>query len=134
MSFKVSKIQHFPQAVLQGLPTDDSDVDLAKGSLLPTLGGVLADTRYVWHAKGPCLEIRDARSGVKVGAWTFGSILKDFNTRVVCVDEIQRPNGRLSLLAVAIECGISGSMVCVFEVLGSKVIRAVQIQEKASYR
>ncbi|KAJ8980297.1 hypothetical protein NQ317_005217 [Molorchus minor] len=130
MSFKVTKILQFPQPISQYLPQDDPNTGSATD--LPTLSGVLAETRYVWHAKGPCLEIRDARTGVKVGAWIFGSILKDSNTRVMCVDEIERPNGRLSLLAVGVECGIAGSMICIFEVFGSKVLRAIHIKEKVT--
>lgn len=94
------------------------------------MGGILSDTRYIWHAKGPCLEVRNTKTGNKVGAWTFGCILKDSNTRIVCVEEIQRPNGMLSLLAVAIDCTISGGLICIFDVFGSKVIRAIQIKEK----
>ncbi|KAJ8964806.1 hypothetical protein NQ314_004613 [Rhamnusium bicolor] len=128
MSFKISKVLQFPQATLQYMPHNECDINLSRG--LPLLGGVLSDTRYIWHAKGPCLEIRNTKTGTKVGAWTFGSILKDSNTRVVCVDEIQRLNGRLSLLAIGIECTISGGLICVFDVFGSKVIRAIQIKEK----
>lgn len=48
----------------------------------------------------------------------------------MCVEEIQRPNGMLSLLAVAIDCAISGGLICIFDVFGSKVIRAIQVKEK----
>lgn len=100
---------------------------------MPLLGGILSGTRYVWHAKGPCLEVRDTKTGNKVGAWTFGYILKDSNTKIVCVEEIQRPNGMLSLLAIAIECTISGGLICIFDVFCSKVIRAIQIKEKVCF-
>lgn len=36
----------------------------------------------------------------------------------------------LSLLAVAIDCAISGGLICIFDVFGSKVIRAIQVKEK----
>ncbi|XP_018577451.1 protein ELYS isoform X2 [Anoplophora glabripennis] len=128
MSFKISKILQFPQPTLQYILQDECDIDPSRG--LPLLGGILSDTHYVWHSKGPCLEIRNTKTGIKVGAWTFGCILKDSNTRIVCVEEIQRPNGMLSLLAVAIDCAISGGLICIFDVFGSKVIRAIQIEEK----
>lgn len=49
------------------------------------------------------------------------------------MEEIQRPNGMLSLLAIAIECTISGGLICIFDVFCSKVIRAIQIKEKVCF-
>jgi hypothetical protein len=66
----------------------------------------------------------------KVGAWTFGWVLRDSNTEVVCVDEIQRPHGRLPLLAVGVDCDLSGGMICIFDFISSKIIRAVHISDK----
>lgn len=90
------------------------------------------DTRLIWQAKGPYLEIRDTKRGTKVGSWTFGSILKDSNTKIVDVKELQKSSGKLALLVVALECNISGGIICLFNIYSSKVIRAIQIKQKVS--
>lgn len=97
---------------------------------LYALGGVLSDTKHVWQAKGPYLEIRDTKRGLKVGSWTFGCILKDSNTKIIDVKELQKSSGKLSLLAVSLDCTISGGIICLFNIFSSKVIRAIHIKEK----
>lgn len=94
------------------------------------MGGILSDTKHVWQAKGPYLEIRDTKRGCKVGSWTFGSILKDSNTKIVGVKELQKSSGKLALLIVALECNISGGIICLFNIFSSKVIRAIQVKQK----
>lgn len=98
-----------------------------------SIGGILSDTRHAWQAKGPYLEIRDTKRGSKVGSWTFGCILKDSNTKIVDVKELQKSSGKLALLAVGLNCTISGGFVCLFNIFSSKVIRAIQIKEKVKY-
>ncbi|CAH1107347.1 unnamed protein product, partial [Psylliodes chrysocephalus] len=127
----VKKIIHFPQGGLNYVPLYDTNPQFTND--LKLLGGVFQDSHYIWQAKGPVLEIRNTKSGHKVGAWVFGGILKDSNTKIVCVEELQRPNGRISLLVVGIECTISGGIICIFDVFSSKVIRAIQIKEKISF-
>ncbi|XP_074041102.1 AT hook containing transcription factor 1 homolog isoform X2 [Leptinotarsa decemlineata] len=131
MSLSINKVLPFRHPTLEFVPHNEYNVVSSEG--LPLSGRLLQDTRHVWHAKGPSLEVRNAKTGCKVGAWTFGYILKDSNTSIVCVEEIRRPHGRLSLLAVGIDCAISGGLVCIFDVFSSKVIRAIQIKEKISY-
>lgn len=97
---------------------------------LLAIGGVLSDTRHVWQAKGPYLEIRDTKRGSKIGSWTFGYVLKDSNTKIVDVKELQKSNGKLALLAVALNCSVNGGTVCLFNIFSSKVIRAIQVIEK----
>lgn len=97
-----------------------------------TIGGILSDTRHVWQAKGPYLEIRDTKRGSKVGSWTFGCILRDSNTKIVDVKELQKSSGKLALLAVALDCAISGGIICLFNIFSSKVIRAIQIKKKVN--
>ncbi|CAG9823287.1 unnamed protein product [Phaedon cochleariae] len=130
MSLSINKVQQFRQPPLQYIRQNENQPNHAAGTQL--LGGIFQDSRHVWHAKGASLEVRDTRTGCKVGAWMFGSILKDSNTKIVCVEEISRPYGRLSLLAVGLDCTISGGIICFFDVFSSKVVRAIQINEKIS--
>lgn len=78
------------------------------------------------------MEIRDTKRGSKVGSWTFGSILKDSNTKIVDVKELQKSSGKLALLAVALDCTISGGIICLFNIFSSKVIRAIHIKQKVN--
>lgn len=98
-----------------------------------TTGGILSDTKHVWQAKGPYLEIRDTKRGSKVGSWTFGCILKDSNTKIIDVKELQKSSGKLALLAVALDCTISGGIICLFNIFSSKVIRAIHIKQKVKF-
>ncbi|XP_049821968.1 protein ELYS isoform X3 [Aethina tumida] len=144
MSYSLAKVVNFSKSALQTFTNVDQignvEGNIAKNqrvtdvkgllSELVTLGGVLLDTNFSWLAKGPCLEIRNNKNGRKIGAWTFGNIVRDSNTQIVCVDEIKKP--RLPLLAVGINCDISGGLVCIFDVYGSKVIRSIQVSEKVT--
>ncbi|XP_072402062.1 uncharacterized protein Elys isoform X1 [Diabrotica undecimpunctata] len=131
MSLDVKKILNFPQGCIEYIPQFENETMSSKD--LDILGGILHDTGHVWHAKGPTLEVRNTKTGSKVGAWVFGGILKDSNTTITCVEEIPRPNGRISLLAVGIDCTISGGIICIFDIFSSKVLRAIQVKEKISY-
>ncbi|KAG5885554.1 hypothetical protein JTB14_007634 [Gonioctena quinquepunctata] len=128
MSLSVNKVIAFRHPTLESISFNEQIRDADTG--LPLLGQILQDGRHVWHAKGPCLEVRNTKTGCKVGAWVFGCILKDSNTRIMCVEEVQRPHGRLSLLAVGIDCTISGGIICIFDVISSKVIRAILVEDK----
>lgn len=94
------------------------------------MGGILSDTRHVWQANGSYLEIRDIKRGLKVGSWTFGGILKQSGVQIVAVKELQKSNGKLPLLAVALNCSVTGGIVCLFNIFSSKVIRAIHVIEK----
>ncbi|VEN48837.1 unnamed protein product [Callosobruchus maculatus] len=130
MSFTVSKITQFPQKTLQFTPPYDSNEVLQPA--WPVLGGILSEAKYIWHAKGPCLEVRSAKSGFKVGAWTFGCIVRDSSTKIVCVEEIDTSNGHLPLLAVGLDSTISGGMICIFDAGSSRVIRAIHVKGRIS--
>ncbi|CAH2017316.1 unnamed protein product [Acanthoscelides obtectus] len=130
MSFTISKITPFPQNTLQFIPQNDSNEVVQ--SAWPVLGGILSEGKYVWHAKGSCLEVRNGKSGFKIGAWTFGCVLRDSNTKIVCVEEVDTSSGHLPLLAVGLDCSISGGSICIFDAGSSRVIRAIHVKERIS--
>ncbi|XP_076270585.1 uncharacterized protein LOC143202735 isoform X1 [Rhynchophorus ferrugineus] len=127
MSFDAIKTIDFLNAPFQQLPQDIVDEAFED---LPILGAILSDLKHVWQAKGSCLEVRNMSTGRKVGSWVFGGILKDSNTKIVAVDEFKRTQGQLSFLIVALECTISGGLLCVFDIFGSKVLRVIQVKEQ----
>lgn len=56
--------------------------------------------------------------------------MKDSTTKIVCVEDLKKTNGGLYLLAVALECPISGGIICLFNVFNSRIIRAIHVKEK----
>ncbi|KDR14054.1 Protein ELYS [Zootermopsis nevadensis] len=97
-------------------------------------GGLLKDTRYAWLSWGPNFEVVRTTNGAKVAAWTFGAALHDSKTRVTCVTELPCTDGsgRVSQFVVGLECELVGGMICVFDIRGSKVLRAVQMPSKVT--
>lgn len=81
---------------------------------------------------GPNFEVVRTTNGAKVAAWTFGAALHDSKTRVTCVTELPCTDGsgRVSQFVVGLECELVGGMICVFDIRGSKVLRAVQMPSK----
>lgn len=58
--------------------------------------------------------------------------MRDSNTKISAVGELKRGYGKLPLLVVALDCPLSGGLICVFDIFGSKVLRVVQIGEQVS--
>jgi len=90
------------------------------------------DTQYAWLSWGPNFEVIRTTNGAKVAAWTFGAALHHSRTKVTCVTELpcNDGSGRVSQFVVGLECELDGGMVCVFDIRGSKVLRAVQMPSK----
>ncbi|XP_050304402.1 protein ELYS isoform X2 [Anthonomus grandis grandis] len=84
----------------------------------------------MWHAKGPCLEVRNITPGHKVGCWTFGKLLKDNGVTIAGVQELRRNRGNLSLQVVAVNSPLTGGQICIFDPYGSKVLRVIQLGEQ----
>lgn len=146
MSLSVSKIINVHPAALKFLEPDENkdapphgkllfqqeflNYAFGKISVFETRGGVLPGIDYAWLSNGPYLEVINTKTGFKVGGWTFGYVLRDTNTKVVCVDVIQRPNQKsFPLLAIAVDCDLGGGMICIFDFIISKIIRAIQIED-----
>lgn len=100
---------------------------------LSVTGGVLSTSDYIWFASGPHIEIIHTRTGNLVSSWTFGSIFKDTSTKIVCVEEIKCVGYKLPLLAIGLECTIKG-MVCIFDIIRSKVLRVIELENKVGFR
>ncbi|XP_023712052.1 protein ELYS [Cryptotermes secundus] len=97
-------------------------------------GGLLKDTQYAWLSWGPSFEVIRTTNGAKVAAWTFGAVLHHSKTRVTCVTELpcNDGSGRVSQFVVGLECELVGGMICVFDIRGSKVLRAVRMPSKVT--
>lgn len=94
------------------------------------------DTQYAWLSWGPNFEVIRTTNGAKVAAWTFGAVLHHSKTRVTCVTELpcNDGSGRISQFVVGLECELVGGMICVFDIRGSKVLRAIQMPSKVCER
>ncbi|CAG9771850.1 unnamed protein product [Ceutorhynchus assimilis] len=130
MSFQLlTAVEKFQQKPFQFKPYL-SEEDAEAFEDFPVLGNILSDLKYFWQAKGPCLEVRLTTTGCIVGSYTFGSVLKDTNTKIVAVEELKRRDD--PLLVVALDCALTGGVICVFDIFGRGVLRAVRIGEKIS--
>ena len=92
------------------------------------------DTQYAWLSCGPNFKVIRTSNGAKVAAWTFGSVLRDSKTRVTCVTELPSNDGtgRVTQFVVGLECELVGGMICVFDIRGSRVLRAIHMPSKVS--
>nr|XP_022908101.1 protein ELYS [Onthophagus taurus] len=97
-----------------------------------TFGGILSDNKYAWYVNGSRLQVVDVRRGKTIAGWCFGSIVKDSTTKVVCIAEIPILSRETPVLVVGLEYLSTGGTICVFDVLTSKVVRALQLKEKIS--
>jgi hypothetical protein len=91
-----------------------------------------SDTQYAWLSWGPNFEVIRTTNGAKVAAWTFGAARRNSKTRVSCVTELpcNDGSGRVSQFVVGLECELAGGMICIFDIRGSKVLRAIQMPSK----
>lgn len=97
-----------------------------------TFGGLLDNINYIWFATGPYFQIVNSKNGKTIASWTFGAVLKDFTTKVVCVEQISRCNSNFPLLALGLECESDHGMICIFDIVKSKVLRVIHIDNKVS--
>ncbi|XP_034239257.1 protein ELYS [Thrips palmi] len=103
----------------------------------PLLGGILSDSKLAWLSKGPQFEVVQVSDGAKIAAWTFGAVVRDFKTKVTCVAELPhlKPSGQsgpIDQIVVGSECELTGGMLCLFSLAGSRILRAINIPSKVT--
>nr|XP_026486914.1 serine/arginine repetitive matrix protein 2-like isoform X1 [Vanessa tameamea] len=90
------------------------------------LGGILRDTKYAWLALGPKFCVVDLRSGLKIAARTFGNGISS-RISVTSVVEIPTPlTDNSQQLIISLECDDTTSLICVFHINGSQLLRCIQ--------
>ncbi|RVE50619.1 hypothetical protein evm_004743 [Chilo suppressalis] len=90
------------------------------------LGGILSDTRHGWLALGPKFCVVDLKSGLKVAAKTFGTPYSNSRITVTNVVELPTPltdNSKQLIISLTED---ETSMICVFHVNGSQLLRCIQ--------
>ncbi|XP_050351938.1 protein ELYS isoform X2 [Nymphalis io] len=118
--FSIVKTTSLSSAVFSFLQPSEDFLDKTP------LGGILRDTKYAWLALGPKFCVVDLRSGLKIAARTFGNGISS-RISVTSVVEIPTPltdNSRQ--LIISLECDDTTSLVCVFHVNGSQLLRCIQ--------
>lgn len=93
---------------------------------------MLTDMRYSWLSNGSKFEVIRTKTGSKVAAWNFGAVLHDFDTIVACVTDLPSVHGKPPIVVLGIDCELTGGMICFFDINSSRVIRAIQIDDKVS--
>ncbi|KAG8233674.1 hypothetical protein J437_LFUL014116 [Ladona fulva] len=136
------KLQEPPNFVSRCVQFSSSAVDYLDpedgcNKIYPLIGGLSRDTHHAWISRGPYFEVVSTNNGEKIAAWTFGGILKDTNTKVTCAVELPTLKDAYgasvsSLFAVGLDCYLSYGMVCLFDIRGSKVVKAIQVPGKVS--
>ncbi|CAH2091399.1 unnamed protein product [Euphydryas editha] len=90
------------------------------------LGGILRDTKYAWLALGPKFCVVDLRSGLKIAARTFGNGISS-RIHVTSVVELPTPlTDNSQQLIISLECDETTSLICVFHINGSQLLRCIQ--------
>ncbi|XP_017777706.1 PREDICTED: protein ELYS isoform X2 [Nicrophorus vespilloides] len=110
---------------------DFLDVHSSADNLLK-LSGFISNTKFMWMTCGPYLEIRETKTGNKIGDYTFGAAAKDTDTQITCVKELNTQFSDSSILVIGLEC-INGGMVCIFDNISWRVLRAIQTPQKVTY-
>lgn len=53
--------------------------------------------------------------------------------KVVCVEQLNRSDSKTPLLAIGLECVFTGGLVCIFNIVASKVLRIIETKTNVSY-
>lgn len=95
-------------------------------------GGVTKDLKYAWIVNGPKFQVIEVQSGSRVASWLFDGILRDKRSRITCVAELPNNNGSPPLFVLGLDCETSGGMIYIFNIMGSKIMRAIQLDDRVS--
>ncbi|KAL3282175.1 hypothetical protein HHI36_005369 [Cryptolaemus montrouzieri] len=131
MSFCVVKDSKFQQNALKFLLSTGSNEEPT--GLFETFGGILSNLNYAWLVNGSKFVVVSCKRGNQVGSWDFVNTLHDNTSKILGVGEIHRSHGREPLLAISINCETNGGIICIFDFIGSKVIRAIHVVDQISY-
>ncbi|CAB3993861.1 ELYS-like, partial [Paramuricea clavata] len=82
--------------------------------------------KYSWLVRGSALEVINPTSGQRLSAWRFGwSSSKKLSFSINCVEELPTPDSLYLLVGLQNMAGSSG-MVCLFDPVLSRVIKAIE--------
>ena len=88
------------------------------------------DGKLIWLTRGPVIEILNSSTRRCLASWVFGVALKDTHSYITCVKEYCYGNRQTLLVGV---CNASqSSMVCVLDLLTSRVTKVIEIPHKVS--
>lgn len=87
---------------------------------------------YAWLVRKSKVVVVNCKNGFKVGSWDFANTLQDDSVEINAVQEMQRPNGKESHLVISLNCQSKGGIICIFDFVGSKVIRAIRVGEQVN--
>ena len=85
------------------------------------------DGRHAWVARGGALEVVSTATGQRIAAWCFGAITRDTHTVITCITETRNHVDKTPCLLVGLQTGAHSGMLCLFELKGSKLLKAIDI-------
>lgn len=98
------------------------------------LGHVSSDGTIACLAKGASLELVYLERNERLAAWTFCTSQLEPGTEITALLPFatDRNDTRSSHVLVGLDCGLNGGLLCVFDISGSKVIRAISVSQPVS--
>lgn len=115
-----------PCSVTQTVPVVKSkEIDECKGK-------ILKGTKYACLYQGEFLNIIDVSSGEKITEWRFGATCPGFITDVTCAVELPYNDNSndIKQVVVGLKCEVMGGMLCILDIQGSRLLRAIRIPGK----
>lgn len=84
--------------------------------------------KWSWLVRGSALEVVDPSSGQRLSAWRFGwSSTRTLSYSISCIEEFTSSNGLYLVVGLRSTTSSSSGMVCLFDPILSRVIKAIQI-------
>ncbi|KAG4065759.1 hypothetical protein HA402_012437 [Bradysia odoriphaga] len=121
-------IKHAP-SVLYGLENGTAKNETNQTDPVDTIGGIFRDGSLGWIVVGAHIEIVSLKNGNRIADYTFGD-RRYSNTFVAFVVEVHIDQINTNLLAIGVHCSPTTSCIYLFAVDGSRIIHAIEIEDK----
>ncbi|XP_037026893.1 protein ELYS [Bradysia coprophila] len=123
-------IKHAP-SVLYGLENGPAKNETDQTDPVDTIGGIFRDGSCGWIVVGAHIEIVSLKNGNRIADYTFGD-RRYSNTFVAFVVEVHIDQINTNLLAIGVHCSPTTSCIYLFAVDGSRIIHAIEIEDKVT--
>ncbi|XP_064642421.1 protein ELYS-like isoform X2 [Lineus longissimus] len=122
-------LPHVTTPVTTFQPASLDALEKAHGDGKVSLGSFSKDGSFSWITRGASLEVVNSSTSERIAAWSFGSVIKDTKTTIMCVVEYEYDG--VPHLLVGLDTSNNG-MICIFDIKTSKIVKAIEIPEKVT--
>ncbi|XP_023211743.1 protein ELYS-like isoform X4 [Centruroides sculpturatus] len=95
-----------------------------------TFGNFSHDGMWVWLIKGSSLEVFSTHTIERCSSWSLSVPTKDFVTSISAVVEFRAVVNPVLRLLIAVDWGRSNSLLCLYDVKMSKILKAIEFSSK----